>query len=721
MKLFVFLMTLILVTSGNVFAQASTEIGAITETRTRDLSTRMWSDKLGKYTVVAKIVDFIDGKVRLEKTDGKIVTVPVNVLCEADRRFLRSLAWADKEEMPLHEALAENLIEVRSEDYAQQKLTIIVNPKGLVVVPKITVPSGTWIELDGHPRSGRIFVQGDVIDPNKRGGRESDPMEGVGHLIAIPGDLVAIVPVIETAQVGPTKYENRNHSSITRAGLDLLAAKILGDVKATDHDDILSTTAGLLMIKTPNLSLDQLQAYATRVFTDRTTLFQQRYVLNKKSRTSELYTWTATSEHLVKGEHLLEKAKFDSSQTDEAAMPPSREVKSDNDKTVSLVDALAQDQVTIAGRKGLGGKLILRLTRTKLAPSGPMQVRIPIGTVLLVDDGRGDEPLRVYPLYDETIDLFGSVEGGVQVPVLNGSYKREIKTTRELGVTAEFDAKIESLFGDRPADHYPQMAIEAVLLDRDDLDRDQIQYHISQVGVPNEQMAMEVTQPLIDTAKRRIAGDETAVATESTASLPNSDRIKSSVSPPADSRSKNSQSQLPVEPKVMSQPLSEDDQRKAALVEKRREYAPESPEQDLVGTWVAVSETEARKFFEPMMVNRLEQAAIAMGKSLSNEERQMVEAQAAMALRSLKVFSGTITFDADGKLEGKLTGPHVGRGGNLTGRWQVLGGGGGFSINLSGIGASFDINQLVYVAEGRLACLGSATVTSYGIIVLKKL
>jgi S1-C subfamily serine protease len=49
---------------------------------------REWSDASGKYKIKAKCLGVEDGKVKLEKTDGAVISVPISSLSEADREFL---------------------------------------------------------------------------------------------------------------------------------------------------------------------------------------------------------------------------------------------------------------------------------------------------------------------------------------------------------------------------------------------------------------------------------------------------------------------------------------------------------------------------------------------------------------------------------------------------------------------------------------------------------
>jgi hypothetical protein len=51
--------------------------------------TRTWTDTTGAFTVEAEFVDLVDGKVRLKRADGRIVTVTLDQLSEADQQLAR--------------------------------------------------------------------------------------------------------------------------------------------------------------------------------------------------------------------------------------------------------------------------------------------------------------------------------------------------------------------------------------------------------------------------------------------------------------------------------------------------------------------------------------------------------------------------------------------------------------------------------------------------------
>ncbi len=49
---------------------------------------RKWTDKTGKYSVEAELVDVKEGKAWLRRTDGKVIAVPLGTLSQADRDYL---------------------------------------------------------------------------------------------------------------------------------------------------------------------------------------------------------------------------------------------------------------------------------------------------------------------------------------------------------------------------------------------------------------------------------------------------------------------------------------------------------------------------------------------------------------------------------------------------------------------------------------------------------
>lgn len=53
-------------------------------------SARTWTDSTGVFSLEAELLEVTDGKARLKKADGKIVSLAIDRLSEADRKFLKS-------------------------------------------------------------------------------------------------------------------------------------------------------------------------------------------------------------------------------------------------------------------------------------------------------------------------------------------------------------------------------------------------------------------------------------------------------------------------------------------------------------------------------------------------------------------------------------------------------------------------------------------------------
>ncbi len=71
---------------------------------TPSATARTWTDSTGVFSLEAELVEVTDGKVRLKKADGKIVSLALDRLSEADREFLnsrkKSSADGDSADMP---------------------------------------------------------------------------------------------------------------------------------------------------------------------------------------------------------------------------------------------------------------------------------------------------------------------------------------------------------------------------------------------------------------------------------------------------------------------------------------------------------------------------------------------------------------------------------------------------------------------------------------------
>ncbi|MHB0956287.1 MAG: SHD1 domain-containing protein [Pirellulaceae bacterium] len=56
----------------------------------QDTEPRTWKDATGSFSVEAEFVDFVDGKLRLKKTDGQVITVALEQLSAADQQYVRT-------------------------------------------------------------------------------------------------------------------------------------------------------------------------------------------------------------------------------------------------------------------------------------------------------------------------------------------------------------------------------------------------------------------------------------------------------------------------------------------------------------------------------------------------------------------------------------------------------------------------------------------------------
>ncbi|MEZ6034557.1 MAG: FHA domain-containing protein [Planctomycetaceae bacterium] len=734
---------------------------------------RMWRISAGQ-VVSAKLLEHGTGQALLQREDGSELNVSFDRMNPEDIDYLRGIIWPDAEEMSFHEALEQAVIRVRTEDYAHDCLQIIVSSDGLAITPRIRIASGIWVQLDKHPQVGRLYLatkkRGALLPMNKWRQAESS-FCSVGDFPAIPMNWEQEIPVIESylAENSGTKIIHVGHSPITVAGFDPLAANIMTIPTSVKfkNDVVMSQAAALWLTNRPDLKLSTFQAAVKNIFLNRMTTNMKRALSPARAKIFERRNaWNPTIDHLKMGQHLLERAKFelamdekvattgkvagDASGTDVASTAGGASNAVERD-TLTLVEALDADVVTVAGRKGLDGRVIITLTRSETAPAGPMHVKISVGTVLLVDDGK-PEPVKCYPLCDQRIDLFGPISGGAQVPVLYGSYKRKFKTTKELPIHARYDSKIADLFAERPPAHHPQMAVEAVLLDQPELNCDQVQYHLSLTGVPVSEAdsapePVQVTEALLAAARLRIAGDNSAITPEiaspsstKAADVSNSSMQGKRPSPRNKPSSQTDGNKNPLQvadqsphpstaqagdPPELDLYKPEDRDRARELLAELNKHVPESPEDDLLGTWVTVPDKEAREIAETLMLNYYKRAAIAQGKTLSDEELGMLTSKVKQDLRGLRVLTGSIEFEINDKglkrYHGNLSCRNPSLSINPAGSWHLAGN--GFSMGRSG-GAHYSVERLEYAANGCLAqvrtFVGGTQGVTFGVLALEK-
>ena len=60
-------------------------------------SMRLWTDKSGKFKIRAKFTERVDNLIRLEKEDGRLITVPIEKLSEFDQKYLENARPTEEE------------------------------------------------------------------------------------------------------------------------------------------------------------------------------------------------------------------------------------------------------------------------------------------------------------------------------------------------------------------------------------------------------------------------------------------------------------------------------------------------------------------------------------------------------------------------------------------------------------------------------------------------
>ena len=137
-----------------------------------------WTDQTGRHRVEAEYVDLKDGEVVLRKSDGKTVTVPLDRLSEADRRFVRAMNQKDsstrgKEEFTFHDLTvtildsAGNpvegaLVKAYSLDWPvayPQNWFLSTNGAGQTT---FHLPRGTWKIIAGKHDNPGLFLTGEL-------------------------------------------------------------------------------------------------------------------------------------------------------------------------------------------------------------------------------------------------------------------------------------------------------------------------------------------------------------------------------------------------------------------------------------------------------------------------------------------------------------------------------------------------------------------------------
>ncbi len=402
---------------------------------------RMWTIARitgGRDVYSAKLLEHDNGTVTLQRRDDSIEKATVDRLHERDIEYLRGIVWSGKEEMSLQDALELGIIEARVREYAQDKLSVRLSSKGPLVVPNIIIPHGTWVEFKNHRKLGRIYlfagekeakIRVDDWDRKSQtfwGGVGMQGGIGGSSFYAVPIDRQANVPVIDPP-IGSGPY-GTVHATISKTGVDPLAAEILSatfdglDMKKLNEktsmvhgkNSFLCKVAALWMSKNHDLDLSRFQTSVDSVLSKRWSKDEKDGLANTrpvmKDRFLAKMNWDPIEDHLRFGKHLLERARYKTREAKEG-----ENNQQSGSRIFNIAEAIRSGVATVAGRKGLNGRVIILLTRTDSAPAGPMHISVPIGTVLFVNDGK-EEPMRLYPFYDQRIDLFGQVADGCRCP-----------------------------------------------------------------------------------------------------------------------------------------------------------------------------------------------------------------------------------------------------------------------------------------------------------------
>ena len=92
------------------FYESDQEIGkAASKVRTRGTSRRKWTDATGKHAMEAELVEATGGTVRLKTENGRIISLPLEKLSDADQRYVRKSRHFGKDASVSNPAIADKL------------------------------------------------------------------------------------------------------------------------------------------------------------------------------------------------------------------------------------------------------------------------------------------------------------------------------------------------------------------------------------------------------------------------------------------------------------------------------------------------------------------------------------------------------------------------------------------------------------------------------------
>jgi len=607
--------------------------------------------------------------------------------------FLVSTPLLAEETIPFHEALNQGWIEATASQFWQERLSMKVVATSSQGAKRIEVRDGTWITFAGYPNAGSLFLKSGTILDLSRADRNRVYQPDNLTCVALSPKLLPNFPVFDHIFLKET-YDPAL-VKVSRAGHEPLAEGILSADGANGKDAILGKAAGLMMVNQPALTARQFELYVDQYLIKRITERQNKQI-EKGDREATLLRWSPNESHLKLGFHFLERSR-----SNEPGAPPP--------KNLSVADAFAKGFLQAEVRKGVRSDMIIRVTRTPKATGTSAEVSFPIGTYFLFDDKEDGSPAKFYPLTDTTVDLFGEIKDGAHIPCINASYKRRIKTRRTIPVEFGFDEKAAQLWTNRPESERLQMAVEGVLLEHPELENEQIQYHITQVGAPGVD-DLAVNEELIAAAKNRIAGGSASVATSPPPpSVPEKPKMAPTPSRPDPLRSRPEPNQygvtlaegargVRIDPETPgdSDGLLARDPNGKAVWKRMVQHVPEYPEEALVGSWTPVPRGEAIQSLLSLKMDTLEELSAATGESIPPEIIQTMEAMLKLNDNQTFYYMGTIHFEGTGEVKGSIKGLNDTSATPIQAKWKFDG------MKTIRITPGTEIRHFVFGDQGRI-------------------
>ncbi len=172
---------------------------------------RTWRDESGKFEVRAKFVDGDDGKVRLEKEDGKEITVPLARLCAADRAHaIRLIAALHGDDEPATDPVDEPTDAPAVKSEAPVRLRDFPPPRAASRVTKGPMAVPARLAEAKEPVGGFVADPGPVLgSPAAPAGIEIGVEDEVRHVSRVvpvdPQGVRCLVGVLRGPRYGKTE------------------------------------------------------------------------------------------------------------------------------------------------------------------------------------------------------------------------------------------------------------------------------------------------------------------------------------------------------------------------------------------------------------------------------------------------------------------------------------------------------------------------------------